>query len=178
MNLVPAKFAPEHFRWEFANGVATITFNRPERKNPLTFDSYAELRETFRALVKALRSSAWVLTGAGGNFCSGGDVHRDHRAADQDGLDGLLKFTRMTGELVRATMRSCPQPIVAAVEGVCAARRSDLALASDFGCGAERRDRLPVTRSACRAPTMGACAILPRISGHGRLRNCCSPAAT
>ena len=115
----PSTFAPKHFLWELAGGVATITLNRPERKNPLTFESYAELRDTFRALVYHTSVKAIVMRGAGGNFCSGGDVHEIIGPLVQMDMPELLNFTRMTGDLVKA-MRAAPQPIVAAIGGVCA----------------------------------------------------------
>ena len=168
MSLDPAKFAPLHFRWDYAGGVATITLNRPERKNPLTFDSYAELRDTFRELVDAREVKCVVLTGAGGNFCSGGDVHEIIGPLTRTDADGLLKFTRMTGDLVRA-MRACPQPIVAAVEGVCAGAGAILAMASDLRLAAPNaRTAFLFTRVGLSGADMGACAILPRIIGHGR----------
>jgi enoyl-CoA hydratase/carnithine racemase len=168
VNLDPAKFAPEHFRWEFADGVATITLDRPERKNPLTFDSYAELRDTFRELADAREVKCVVLTGAGGNFCSGGDVHEIIGPLTKMDHDGLLKFTRMTGDLVRA-MRACPQPIVAAVEGVCAGAGAILAMASDLRLAAPTaRTAFLFTRVGLSGADMGACAMLPRIIGHGR----------
>ena len=163
-----AKFAPEHFRWDFAGGVATITLNRPERKNPLTFDSYAELRDTFRELVGAREVKCVVLTGAGGNFCSGGDVHEIIGPLTKMDADGLLKFTRMTGDLVKA-MRASPQPIVAAVEGVCAGAGAILAMASDLRLAAPNtKTAFLFTRVGLSGADMGACAILPRIIGHGR----------
>ena len=168
MNLDPASFAPEHFLWAFADGVATITLNRPERKNPLTFDSYAELRDMFRELVDAGAVKCVVLTGAGGNFCSGGDVHEIIGPLTRMDADGLLKFTRMTGDLVRA-MRACPQPIVAAVEGVCAGAGAILAMASDLRlASADAKTAFLVTRVGLSGADMGACSILPRIIGHGR----------
>ena len=166
--LDPATFEPEHFLWGFSDGVATVTLNRPERKNPLTFDSYAELRDTFRALNGARDVKCVVLTGAGGNFCSGGDVHEIIGPLTRMDLDGLLKFTRMTGDLVRA-MRSCPQPIVAAVEGVCAGAGAILAMASDLRlAAANTKTAFLFIRVGLSGADMGACAILPRIIGHGR----------
>ena len=168
MNLDPATFAPEHFLWSYADGVATITLNRPERKNPLTFDIYAELRDTFRELVDTRDVKCVVLAGAGGNFCSGGDVHEIIGPLTRMDSDGLLKFTRMTGDLVRA-MRACPQPIVAAVEGVCAGAGAILAMASDLRlASANARTAFLFTRVGLSGADMGACAILPRIIGHGR----------
>ena len=133
-----ADFAPRHFAWKLDGKVATITLDRPERKNPLTFESYAELRDTFRNLRYAPGVKAVVITGAGGNFCSGGDVHeiigplvRMQEAGD---MGGLLAFTRMTGDLVKE-MRACPQPIVAAVDGICAGAGAIIAMASDIRYG-------------------------------------------
>jgi enoyl-CoA hydratase/carnithine racemase len=168
LSVDPATFAPDHFLWGFSDGVATVTLNRPERKNPLTFDSYAELRQTFRSLANAPEVKCVVLTGAGGNFCSGGDVHEIIGPLTRMDLDGLLKFTRMTGDLVRA-MRACPQPIVAAVEGVCAGAGAILAMASDLRlAAANAKTAFLFTRVGLSGADMGACAILPRIIGHGR----------
>ena len=168
MKLDPAAFRPDHFRWDYAYGVATITLNRPERKNPLTFDSYAELRDTFRALDAARDVKCIVLTGAGGNFCSGGDVHEIIGPLTKMDAGGLLEFTRMTGDLVRA-MRAAPQPIVAAVEGVCAGAGAILAMASDLRLAApDAKTAFLFTRVGLSGADMGACAILPRIIGHGR----------
>src|SRR3954469_10133474 len=131
-------FAPKHFLWQVDGPVATVTLNRPERKNPLTLESYAELRDTFRGLTYADQIKTVVITGAGGNFCSGGDVHEIigplvemQRKGD---MPGLLEFTRMTGDLVKA-MRACPQPIVSAVDGICAGAGSIIAMASDLRYG-------------------------------------------
>jgi len=163
---------PRHFRWSVADRVATITLDRPERKNPLTFEMYDELRDTFRRLrfVKDVR--AVVLTGAGDNFCSGGDVHeiigplvryRDAKQADE-----ILAFTRMTGDLVK-TMRACPQPIVAAVDGVCAGAGAIMAMASDLRFGTARsKVAFLFVRVGLSGADMGACALLPRIIGQGR----------
>ena len=168
MKLDPATFAPEHFRWDFADGVATVTLDRPERKNPLTFDSYAELRDTFRGLDDANAVKCVVLTGAGGNFCSGGDVHEIIGPLTKMDATGLLAFTRMTGDLVKA-MRACPQPIVAAVEGVCAGAGAILAMASDLRLASpDAKTAFLFTRVGLSGADMGACAILPRIIGHGR----------
>jgi enoyl-CoA hydratase/carnithine racemase len=164
----PARFAPRHFLWAFADGVATITLNRPERKNPLTFDSYDELRATFWALDQSWSVKAVVIHGAGGNFCSGGDVHEIIGPLTKMDENGLLKFTRMTGDLVRA-MRACPQPIVAAVEGACAGAGAILAMASDLRLAApSARTAFLFSRVGLSGADMGACAILPRIIGHGR----------
>jgi enoyl-CoA hydratase/carnithine racemase len=164
----PEKFSPEHFRWDHADGVATITLNRPERKNPLTFESYAELRDTFRALVSARAVKAVVIAGAGGNFSSGGDVHEIIGPLTKMGLPGLLEFTRMTGDLVKA-MRACPQPIVAAVDGICAGAGAILAMASDLRLATPAaRTAFLFSRVGLAGCDMGACAILPRIIGQGR----------
>jgi enoyl-CoA hydratase/carnithine racemase len=168
MSFDPANFAPQHFLWDYADGVATITLNRPERKNPLTFDSYDELRATFYRLDQNFAVKAVVLTGAGGNFCSGGDVHEIIGPLTKMDEDGLLKFTRMTGDLVRA-MRACPQPIIAAVEGTCAGAGAILAMASDLRLAAPNaKAAFLFTRVGLSGADMGACAILPRIIGLGR----------
>ncbi len=164
----PATYAPAHFAWDFADGVATVTLARPERKNPLTFDSYAELRDLFRALREAPAVKAVVLTGAGGNFCSGGDVHEIIGPLTGMDMPQLLAFTRMTGDLVKA-MRGCPQPVIAAVDGVCVGAGAILAMASDLRLGTERaKTAFLFTRVGLAGCDMGACAILPRIIGQGR----------
>ena len=168
MSFDPAAFKPSHFLWDFKAGVATITLNRPERKNPLTFDSYEELRSTFYALDHCYAVKVVVLRGAGGNFCSGGDVHEIIGPLTKMDSAGLLKFTRMTGDLVRA-MRACPQPIIAAVEGVCAGAGAILAMASDIRFGQPGcRTAFLFARVGLSGADMGACAILPRLIGHGR----------
>jgi enoyl-CoA hydratase/carnithine racemase len=168
MSFDPATYAPAHFLWDFADGVATITLNRPERKNPLTFESYDELRKTFWDLDENYHVKAVVLTGAGGNFCSGGDVHEIIGPLTKMNSGGLLRFTQMTGDLVRA-MRACPQPIVAAVEGICAGAGAILAMASDLRIGApDAKTAFLFTRVGLSGADMGACAILPRIIGYGR----------
>ena len=163
---------PQHFDWKVEGRVATITLNRPERKNPLTFESYAELTATFRTLMTAKDIRAVVLTGAGGNFCSGGDVHEIIgplvAMREQRDRDGLLRFTRMTGDLVRA-MRACPQPIIAAVDGVCAGAGAILAMASDLRLATARsKVAFLFVRVGLSGADMGACAMLPRIIGQGR----------
>jgi enoyl-CoA hydratase/carnithine racemase len=164
----PESFAPEHFLWDFEQGVATVTLNRPERKNPLTFESYAELRDTFRALVYAREVKAVVIAGAGGNFSSGGDVHEIIGPLTEMGMPGLLDFTRMTGDLVK-TMRACPQPIIAAMDGVCVGAGAILAMASDIRLATpETKTAFLFTRVGLAGCDMGACAILPRIVGQGR----------
>jgi enoyl-CoA hydratase/carnithine racemase len=166
--LDPETFQPAHFEWEYADGIATVTLNRPERKNPLTFDSYAELRDTFRALVYAPAVRAVVIAGAGGNFSSGGDVHEIIGPLTQMDVPGLLRFTRMTGDLVKA-MRACPQPIVAALEGVCVGAGAILAMASDIRIAAPgTKTAFLFTRVGLAGCDMGACAILPRLIGQGR----------
>jgi enoyl-CoA hydratase/carnithine racemase len=163
---------PQHFEWHVESRVATITLNRPERKNPLTFESYAELTATFRTLAAATDIRTVVLTGAGGNFCSGGDVHEIIgplvAMRNERNRDGLLRFTRMTGDLVIA-MRACPQPIIAAVDGVCAGAGAILAMASDLRLGTARsKVAFLFVRVGLSGADMGACAILPRIIGQGR----------
>jgi enoyl-CoA hydratase/carnithine racemase len=164
----PTDFAPAHFLWEFADGIATITLNRPERKNPLTFESYAELRDTFRALVYADTVKAVVVRGAGGNFSSGGDVHEIIGPLVRMDVTDLLKFTRMTGDLVKA-MRHCPQPIIAAVSGVCAGAGAIMAMSSDIRlAAADAKTAFLFNRVGLAGCDMGACAMLPRIVGQGR----------
>ncbi|HEY8591852.1 MAG TPA: enoyl-CoA hydratase family protein [Sphingomicrobium sp.] len=168
MSFHAATFQPKHFLWSFDKGVATVTLNRPERKNPLTFESYDELRNSFRALNDARDVKVVVLTGAGGNFCSGGDVHEIIGPLTRMDFDGLLQFTRMTGDLVRA-MRQCPQPIIAAVEGVCAGAGAIMAMASDLRIASPNaKTAFLFTRVGLSGADMGACAILPRLIGHGR----------
>jgi enoyl-CoA hydratase/carnithine racemase len=155
-------------RWESDGGVLTLTLDRPERKNPLTFELYAELRDRFRSLKDEATVKAVVLTGAGGNFCSGGDVHEIIGPLTMRAADELLAFTQMTGDLVKA-MRACPQPIVAAIDGVCAGAGAILAMASDLRFGTERsRVAFLFVRVGLAGCDMGACAILPRIIGQGR----------
>ncbi len=164
----PETYAPQHFSFAFAGKVATVTLNRPERKNPLTFESYAELRDMFRALVYAEPVKAVVVTGAGGNFCSGGDVHEIIGPLTKMDMPELLAFTRMTGDLVKA-MRACPQPIVAAIDGICAGAGAIVAMASDIRFAtAQSKTAFLFTRVGLAGADMGACAILPRIIGQGR----------
>ena len=159
---------PRHFDWAVADGVGTVTLNRPERKNPLTFESYAELRDLFRKLQYADDVTAVVITGAGGNFCSGGDVHEIIGPLVQLKAPELLMFTRMTGDLVKA-MRACPQPIVAAIDGVCAGAGAIIAMASDLRFGTARsKCAFLFNRVGLAGCDMGACAMLPRIIGQGR----------
>jgi enoyl-CoA hydratase/carnithine racemase len=164
----PETLEPQHFRWAFDGAVATVTLNRPERKNPLTFESYAELRDTFRALVYAPQVKAVVVAGAGGNFSSGGDVHEIIGPLTEMEMPGLLAFTRMTGDLVKA-MRFCPQPIVAALDGVCVGAGAIVAMASDVRFATpSTKTAFLFTRVGLAGCDMGACAILPRIIGQGR----------
>ncbi|MDE2607533.1 MAG: enoyl-CoA hydratase family protein [Burkholderiales bacterium] len=163
-----AGYRAQHFQWEVREGVATVTLNRPERKNPLTFDSYAELRDLFGQLKYATDVHAVVVTGAGGNFCSGGDVHEIIGPLVRLKAPELLMFTRMTGDLVKA-MRACPQPIVAAVDGVCAGAGAIVAMASDLRLGTARsKTAFLFNRVGLAGCDMGACAMLPRIVGQGR----------
>ncbi len=165
-------FVPKHFLWKIEGAVATITLNRPERKNPLTFESYAELRDTFRNLVYTPRIKAVVVAGAGGNFCSGGDVHEIIgplvEMQRHDDMPGLLAFTRMTGDLVKA-MRACPQPIVSAIDAICAGAGAIVAMASDLRYGTARsKVAFLFVRVGLAGADMGACNMLPRIVGSGR----------
>lgn len=164
-----AKHEAAHFSWACnAQGVATLTLNRPERKNPLTFESYAEMRDLFMALRYADDVRVVVLQGAGGNFCSGGDVHDIIGPLTRMTMPELLSFTRMTGDLVKA-MRLCPQPIVAAIDGVCAGAGAMLALASDMRLGTEAaRVAYLFARVGLAGADMGACSLLPRVIGQGR----------
>ena len=163
-----AALEPQHFDWQVEDGVATITLNRPERKNPLTFDSYGELRDTFRELQFAPDVKAVVITGAGGNFCSGGDVHDIIGPLVKMDMTGLLQFTEMTGDAVKA-MRATPQPIVAAIDGIAAGAGAILAMASDIRYRtAGTRVAFLFNRVGLAGCDMGACAILPRIIGQGR----------
>ena len=163
-----AGYQAEHFSWAFEAGVGTVTLNRPERKNPLTFDSYAELRDLFRALGFATDVKAIVVPGAGGNFCSGGDVHEIIGPLTQMKMPELLEFTRMTGDLVKA-IRHCPQPIVGAIDGVCAGAGAMIALACDLRYGSPAtRTAFLFTRVGLAGADMGACALLPRMIGQGR----------
>ena len=162
-----------HFLWSCEDRVGTLTLNRPEKKNPLTFESYAELRDLFRALIHAEDCKAVVINGAGENFCSGGDVHEIIGPLTRMDMDGLLRFTRMTGDLVRA-MRGCPQPVIAAVDGVCAGAGAIMAMVSDLRLATPRaKTAFLFSRVGLAGCDMGACAILPRIIGHGRARRSC-----
>jgi len=163
-------YAARHFRWQCdADGkVATITLDRPQKKNPLTFESYAELRDLFRGLVYASDVKAVVVTGSGDNFCSGGDVHEIIGPLTQMDMPGLLAFTRMTGDVV-AAMRRAPQPIVAAIDGICAGAGAMLALAADLRLGTpSATTAFLFTRVGLAGCDMGACTLLPRTIGQGR----------
>jgi enoyl-CoA hydratase/carnithine racemase len=163
-----ADYQAVHFKWRVADRVGFVEMNRPERKNPLTFESYAELRELFRALRYARDVRAVVFSGAGGNFCSGGDVHEIIGPLTRMTTPQLLDFTRMTGDLVRA-MRACPQVVIAAVDGVCAGAGAIIAMASDIRLATPAaRTAFLFTRVGLAGCDMGACAILPRIIGQGR----------
>jgi enoyl-CoA hydratase/carnithine racemase len=161
-------FKPKHFRWEMEGDVAVVTLDRPERKNPLTFDSYAELRDCFRALGTAEDVRAVVIAGAGGNFCSGGDVHEIIGPLLGRDMKGLMQFTRMTGDLIKA-IRHCPQPVVAAVDGICVGAGAMIALASDIRYGTpDAKVAFLFVRVGLAGCDMGACAMLPRMIGQGR----------
>jgi enoyl-CoA hydratase/carnithine racemase len=166
---VPLKtYTAQHVLLTVAGPVATITLNRPERKNPLTFESYAELGNVFRAAARDKSVKAIVVTGSGGNFCSGGDVFEIIKPLTEMNASGLLDFTRMTGELVKA-MRAAPQPIIAAIDGVCAGAGAIMAMASDIRIGTPNaKVAFLFNRVGLGGCDMGACAILPRIVGQGR----------
>jgi enoyl-CoA hydratase/carnithine racemase len=157
-----------HFLWRTEGRVGVVTLNRPERKNPLTFESYAELRDLFRALGKEDEVKAVVVTGAGANFCSGGDVHEIIGPLTRMRMPELLAFTRMTGDLVKA-IRHCPQPVIAAVDGVCAGAGALIALASDLRyAGTSAKAAFLFVRVGLAGCDMGACTLLPRLIGQGR----------
>lgn len=161
-------FVPQHFAWEQRGAVGVITLNRPERKNPLTFESYAELRDLFRTLSYVDEVRAIVVQGAGGNFCSGGDVHEIIGPLTKMSMPDLLAFTRMTGDLVKA-IRACPQPVISSIDGVCAGAGAIIAMASDLRVGTARsKTAFLFTRVGLAGCDMGACSILPRIIGQGR----------
>ena len=166
--MIKPDFKPAHFSWQRDGAVAVIRLTRPERKNPLTFESYAELRDTFRALVDVDDVKAVVFASNGGNFCSGGDVHEIIKPLVDRDMKGLLAFTRMTGDLIKA-MRACPQPIVSAVDGICVGAGAMIALASDMRLGTpEAKTAFLFTRVGLAGCDMGACAMLPRVIGQGR----------
>ncbi|MFZ4708869.1 MAG: enoyl-CoA hydratase family protein [Zwartia sp.] len=165
-------YIPKHFKMEVQGKVMTITLNRPERKNPLTFQSYGELRDLFQNLTYVEQVKTVVIVGAGGNFCSGGDVHEIIgplvQMQKQDDMGGLLAFTRMTGDLVKA-MRNCPQTIISAVDGICAGAGAIISMASDMRYGtATSKVAFLFVRVGLAGADMGACNILPRLVGAGR----------
>lgn len=161
-------YQARHFLWRVENRVGRLTLNRPEKKNPLTFESYGELRDLFRLLADGCGVRAVMLDGAGGNFCSGGDVHEIIGPLTKMDEKGLLEFTRMTADVVRA-MRNCPQPIIAAIDGVCAGAGAMLALASDFRFATPAaKTAFLFVRVGLAGCDMGACALLPRVIGQGR----------
>jgi enoyl-CoA hydratase/carnithine racemase len=161
-------YEAHHFRWSVTERVATLTLDRPEKKNPLTFESYAELRDLFRALCAAEDVRAVVITGSGGNFCSGGDVHEIIGPLTRMTMPELLAFTRMTGDLIKA-IRACPQPVVSAIEGICAGAGAMIALASDFRFGTPKtKTAFLFNRVGLAGADMGACTLLPRLIGQGR----------
>ncbi len=163
-----AEYQGQFIRYEFQQSVATLTLNRPEKKNPLTFDSYAELRDLFRAMTAADDVHAIVIRGDGQNFCSGGDVHEIIGPLTELDMPGLLAFTRMTGDVVKA-MRACPQPIIAAIDGICAGAGAMLALGADLRLGTGRsKTYFLFNRVGLAGCDMGACALLPRVVGQGR----------
>ncbi len=167
-----ADFAAKHFRFSVTGQgerrIAHVTLNRPERKNPLTFDSYAELRNLFRDFVYATDIKAVIISGEGGNFCSGGDVHEIIGPLTRMTMPELLAFTRMTGDLVKA-IKTCPQPVIAAVDGICAGAGAMMALASDMRLGTPNaKTAFLFTRVGLAGADMGACALLPRVIGQGR----------
>ena len=163
-----ANYTPKTFNWRREGAVAVVSFARPERKNPLTFDSYAELRDMFRALVYADDIKAVVFASNGGNFCSGGDVHDIIGPLLDRDMKGLLAFTRMTGDLVKA-MKAAPQPIIAAVDGVCVGAGAMVALFADLRIGTpDAKTAFLFTRVGLAGCDMGACAMLPRVIGQGR----------
>lgn len=164
----PSSFQPEHFHHELTNGVARIMLTRPERKNPLTFESYTELRDYFRAIKSSDDVKVVVFDSNGGNFCSGGDVHEIIGPLIQKDMKGLLEFTRMTGDLVKA-MVTCGKPIISAIDGVAVGAGAIVAMASDIRIASERaKCAFLFTRVGLAGCDMGACAILPRIIGQGR----------
>jgi enoyl-CoA hydratase/carnithine racemase len=161
-------YAAKHFSYAFDAGIATIKLNRPDKKNPLTFDSYGELRDLFRNFVYATDVKAVIFTGEGGNFCSGGDVHEIIGPLTKMSMPEMLEFTRMTGDLVKA-IKACPQPVIAAIDGICAGAGAMVALAADMRLGTpQTKTAFLFTRVGLAGADMGACALLPRMIGQGR----------
>lgn len=168
MPLDPASFTPDHFQLSFDDGIARIALDAPAQKNPLTFESYAELRDTFRALVYCEKTKVVVFGSTEGNFCSGGNVHDIIGPLTRMTMPELLRFTRMTGDLVKA-MRACPQPVIAAIDGISAGAGAIVAMASDLRIATPAaKTAFLFNRVGLAGCDMGACAILPRIIGHGR----------
>jgi enoyl-CoA hydratase/carnithine racemase len=166
--MTPSTFKPQHFHWQFDGGIARIMLARPDRKNPLTFDSYAELRDTFRALATTPAVKAVIIGSNGGNFCSGGDVHDIIGPLLDKDMTGLLTFTRMTGDLVKA-IRRCSQPVIAAIDGICVGAGAMIALAADLRLATPAaKTAFLFTRVGLAGCDMGACAMLPRVIGQGR----------
>ncbi|MCP5382307.1 MAG: enoyl-CoA hydratase family protein [Kordiimonadaceae bacterium] len=164
----PESYKPEHFRWSYEGGIATISLNRPDRKNPLTFESYAELRDLFRALQYIKELKVIIFGPNGGNFSSGGDVHDIIGPLIKMDMTELLDFTRMTGDLVKA-IRSCPQPVIAAVDGISVGAGAIIPMASDLRIGTpDCKTAFLFNKVGLAGCDMGACAILPRIIGQGR----------
>ena len=167
-NFAPESFTPEHFLWDFSEGIATIRLNNPAQKNPLTFESYAELRDVFRHLCYVNDVKVVIFAANEGNFCSGGNVHDIIGPLTKMAMPELLRFTRMTGDLVKA-MRACPQPIIAAVDGISVGAGAIIAMASDLRLATpEAKTAFLFNRVGLAGCDMGACAILPRIIGQGR----------
>jgi enoyl-CoA hydratase/carnithine racemase len=163
-----AAYQARHFSYAFDAGIATITLNRPDKKNPLTFDSYGELRDLFRAFVNATDVKTVVFTGSENNFCSGGDVHEIIGPLTKMSMPEMLEFTRMTGDLVKA-IKACPQPVIAAIDGICAGAGAMIALAADMRLGTPNaKTAFLFTRVGLAGADMGACALLPRMIGQGR----------
>ena len=163
-----AAYKAQHFAYAFDQGIATITLNRPDKKNPLTFDSYGELRDLFRTFMYATDVKAVVFAGEGGNFCSGGDVHEIIGPLTKMSMPEMLEFTRMTGDLVKA-IKTCPQPVIAAIDGICAGAGAMIALAADMRLGTPNaKTAFLFTRVGLAGADMGACALLPRMIGQGR----------
>ncbi len=163
-----AMISAQHFLWKVEGKVGVITLNRPEKKNPLTFESYAELRNLFVQLKVEDQIKAIVITGSGGNYCTCGDEHEIIGTLTKMAKPQLMEFTRMTGDLVKA-IRHCPQPVIAAVQGVCAGAGAIIAMAADLRYGSpDAKVAFLFTRVGLAGCDMGACTILPRIIGQGR----------
>ena len=167
-NFTPENFKPEHFLWTFKDGIATISLNNPAQKNPLTFASYAELRDVFRHLCYENTVKVVVFSSNEGNFCSGGNVHDIIGPLTKMDMPELLAFTRMTGDLIKA-MRACPQPIIAAVDGISVGAGAIISMASDLRLATpDAKTAFLFNRVGLAGCDMGACAMLPRIIGQSR----------